>query len=593
MSNRMLKCLRSAAAALALACGAGASWAQLPVVPGEASLTPKAAAAAPKLRIGGTSTREVVRLSPVADSEMNELRRANQLAKNPRTAFKRLAVGIVRSAGAASLAVDLRWVPVAGGFAAQAAMTSPEADAMRIAIDLQGVPVDVEMVFYGSDAAENLVGPIRVGDVKDRSAPWWSPVTDGETQTVEFFVPSRSAARAASPRITAASHLFTTVASGLKKRNQDIGDAGSCNVDIKCSSLSNSQAFLNTRNAVAQMIFNDGATTYLCTGTLVNDTVGSTQVPWFYSANHCFDNESQPLKTASQMQAVASSLNTLWFFEAQTCNARTIPASTLLTNGAQFIYNNAGADVLFLRLNDAAPPGAFFAGWDPNAVPIGASAVTIHHPEGDLKKVSQGSVTRYSNPPIVGGNGTPFSELIWSSGTTEGGSSGSGLFTYDGSQYLLRGGLWGGSALCSNPNGLDNYSRFDLVYPALAAYLSPTSAPATDYTDLWWNPNESGWGLNLIQHPNQVIFAIWYTYDADGNQTWFNMSSGTWTNASTYTGTIYVTSGPSPTGAFDPSRVGRNAVGTGTLRFSDANNGVWSFTINGISGSKSITRIPY
>ena len=116
---------------------------------------------------------------------------------------------------------------------------------------------------------------------------------------------------------------------------------------------------------------------------------------------------------------------------------------TQLTAGATYIYNNPGADVLLLRLNDPAPAGAFFAGWDPNAIPVGASVITIHHPEGDLKKVSEGSVLRYSSPPVLGGATAPFSEVRWGSGTTEGGSSGAGLFTFDGSQYLLRGGLWG------------------------------------------------------------------------------------------------------------------------------------------------------
>ena len=42
---------------------------------------------------------------------------------------------------------------------------------------------------------------------------------------------------------------------------------------------------------------------------------------------------------------------------------------------------------------------------------------------------------------------------------------------------------------------------------ALAQYLSPARAPSCDYTDLWWNPAESGWGLNIVQHPTRNIFA--------------------------------------------------------------------------------------
>ena len=82
-------------------------------------------------------------------------------------------------------------------------------------------------------------------------------------------------------------------------------------------------------------------------------------------------------------------------------------------------------------------------------------------------------------------------------------------------QYLFRGGLWGGSALCSNPQGTDNYSRFDLAYPQLAPVpRTASNAPFADFTDLWWGgPSESGWGLNLIQHPSNQIFGVWYTYE--------------------------------------------------------------------------------
>jgi hypothetical protein len=187
---------------------------------------------------------------------------------------------------------------------------------------------------------------------------------------------------------------------------------------------------------------------------------------------------------------------------------------------------------------------------------------------------------------------TTFIETRWSSGTTEGGSSGAGLFTPNGDQYLLRGGLWGGTALCSNLQGTDNFSRFDLIYPALAKYLSAT-AGTTDYTDLWWNPDESGWGLNLIQHASRNIFGVWYTYGLDGKRIWYVMPGGTWLSGNVFRGDIYVTSGPPQTGPFDPNRVTRTVVGSGTLTFSDASNGTFAYSINGIHGAKFISRQPF
>jgi hypothetical protein len=508
-------------------------------------------------------------------------------------------IGVNRDSDSAAplpTAADLRWVSVDGGRAAQAAVTSPQAASLRLGVDLAGVPGNVEMVFFGSAATGRLIGPIRVGDITDRTVPWWSPVTEGDTQTVEFFVPGSVDARSLPLRIARVSHLFAGPSSQFSKEVRDIGKAGSCEVDIPCSSLNSDTAFRNATESVAQMVFTIDAFTALCTGTLLNDSDPSSQIAWFYSANHCFENENPPYKTPAQMQAVANSLNTLWHFEASACNSFTPSSSySQLSGGATYIYNNAQADVLFLRLNGSPPAGAFFSGWDANTLGAGTNVVTIHHPSGDLKKVSPGAVLDLSSPSGgIGGGSIPFIRIGWGSAVTEPGSSGAGVFTSDGAQYLLRGGLWGGPSTCEAPpsSRYDYFSRFDLVYSALAQYLG-AGASTVDYTDLWWNPNESGWGLNLIQHASRNIFGVWYTYGLDGKRIWYVVPGGTWIATNVFRGSIYVTSGPPQNGAFDPNRVTVNSVGTATLTFADANNGTFAFSINGISGTKVIARQPF
>lgn len=134
----------------------------------------------------------------------------------------------------------------------------------------------------------------------------------------------------------------------------------------------------------------------------------------------------------------------------------------------------------------------------------------------------------------------------------------------------------------------------------IAAYLGSLSGPpapavpAADYTDLWWNEAESGWGLNLIQHASNVVFGVMYTYDTTGKPSWFVLPGGTWSSSTTYSGTLYRVTGPSAAGAtFDPTLVKAAPVGTGTLTFSDANHGTWSFTVDGQAITKSITRQPF
>jgi hypothetical protein len=131
----------------------------------------------------------------------------------------------------------------------------------------------------------------------------------------------------------------------------------------------------------------------------------------------------------------------------------------------------------------------------------------------------------------------------------------------------------------------------------IAAYLGTIiapPAPATDYTDLWWNEAESGWGLNLIQHPSNVVFGVMYTYESPGRPTWFVLPGGTWTTTFSYTGDLYRVTGPSAADpVFDPSLRNTVKVGTGTLSFFDANRGTWTFTVNGVTVVKSITRQPF
>ncbi len=128
------------------------------------------------------------------------------------------------------------------------------------------------------------------------------------------------------------------------------------------------------------------------------------------------------------------------------------------------------------------------------------------------------------------------------------------------------------------------------VRAALAA-APPPPAPG-NYEGLWWNApagSESGWGINLA-HQDDVIFATWFTYDTFGNAWWLSMSAFR-TTPNAFAGTLYETRGPAFSAVpFDPAGVTHTAVGTGTLTFSDDDNGTFAYTVNGIRQAKSITR---
>jgi len=117
-----------------------------------------------------------------------------------------------------------------------------------------------------------------------------------------------------------------------------------------------------------------------------------------------------------------------------------------------------------------------------------------------------------------------------------------------------------------------------------------TSAPGS-FQDLWWNPNESGWGINFAQQ-NGVLFGTLFTYDASGRGTWFVMSAGRKQADGSFAGELYRTSGPPFNAApFTPVSAGQIVqVGMMQVTFSDRNNGTLTYTVNGITVTKAITR---
>ena len=118
-------------------------------------------------------------------------------------------------------------------------------------------------------------------------------------------------------------------------------------------------------------------------------------------------------------------------------------------------------------------------------------------------------------------------------------------------------------------------------------------APATNYTDLWWNPSESGWGLGITQQFD-VMFLTWFVYEDTGRPIWYVASDcRVKPSGNGCSGKLYQTRGPAgpvASDTFDPSRVTVSEVGEMDVTFTDSNHGVITYTVNRITGSKAITR---
>ncbi len=460
---------------LAAASGLIVSSPSLAAAPqGQAGGEPSRTAPTPALR-WRAAAYPAASVAKLQYGEMPAMRLLELQRKNEAPGLKATQIGIGREAaqeGAQRRLPALAWRPVAGGFVAKAEIRSMDALALRVGLDVSRLDSRVELRFGGSARPSEVVATVTAAEAKRLPASnglFWTPNTDGDTQIIEIFRPRGVPAFAARLDAPALSHLIADSRNSFKLIEK-IGESGSCNIDTICRVNELGQAFVDAKNAVAHMRFVVGSSTFICTGTLLADTAPLTQVPYFHAANHCFSSNTNVAPVASQMQSVANTLNTIWNYETTACGNVSSTITTQVSGGAAYLYSSQLTDGMLLRLNNAPPANAYFAGW--NAAPIGngVNLLAIHHPRGDSKKVSGGQTIESDGVNITVG---------WTTGTTEGGSSGSGIFTLGPRGYVLRGGLYGGSASCANTGSLGNtqnrdyYSRLDVDFPSIKTYLEP------------------------------------------------------------------------------------------------------------------------
>ena len=517
--------------------------------------------AAPAFRSSTPAPQATLRFQVLDAARVSALRRHNVA-----NGGKRLQIGIERHVAdeaAAPLPDVLAWTAVPGGHVLRIDVTSPDAAALRVGLDLRGPPDGTELrVASANGGVVEFVDTAAMASGVDGDGTYWTPVTDGETQRIELYVPGPPPAFR--PTVLASSHLLT---SPLRRLNlaKALGDSGACNIDVACRSALLGQAYVNTKNAVARLVFQDGGP-FSCTGTLLNDSAPASQIPYLFSAAHCFDT-----------QAVANTLITVWNDESPACGVDHAAPYIPLAGGADLLHADTGLDVRLVRLRRPPPAGAYVSGWNATTLSPATPILTIHHPSSDTKKVSRGSHSGFSSDVTFSNLPRPVrsaARASWAEGTTEGDSSGAGLFTLEGTDYQLRGGLVGGNASCANSGRseaagtVDSYSRLDQAYPSLQPWLGATAGPTRDYTGAWYVPSEPGWGLTVFNYPGQV-FALFFVYDIAGRPAWYRLQ-GAWTGTDQVTANLDRPNGPAWSSNFNADAVGYTVVGNATLVFTSA-----------------------
>jgi hypothetical protein len=464
---------RKSALSLALLAGiAGLSSAAIAATPPAAEMDSAPVQARPdaaalggaELRSLATGSAHAPRLIQLGAPDSAQAATMKQLRGQQVKHGQPLQIGFSRSI--AKPAINLRrlaWQSLPSGAQVTSfEIVSTDAAALRAALQLSGSgaqpgdPSKATFRFAGDDGRVfEQSGAEFAG-----SEPGWSAAVAGERLLVEIELPAGQYPQGFALKIPQVSHMDINPVASADMMRPMIGESDSCERDIVCRA-NPSSGFTSAAKSVARMVFSTSSGSYLCTGTLLNNS-NSPKKYLFWTAAHCIST-----------QTVANTLQTYWFYDATTCNGSTVnSAYTTLSGGAYLRHANTTRDTSLLELKTAPPSGAFYAGWSSSAIGATGTAIEgIHHPAGDVKKYSLGKVTALSSS--IDGK-SPLYRVQWSTGVTEGGSSGSGLFTVNSSgAYQLRGGLYGGTSYCSAPSDPDYYSRFSDVYSSIQPYLSP------------------------------------------------------------------------------------------------------------------------
>ncbi len=312
------------------------------------------------------------------------------------------------------------------------------------------IPQGAVMFLYAIDR-KSFVGPFTVEDCNAHGYFMMGEVL-GDEAILEYYEP---AAVVGVPNIgiQSVSHMYRYVYDYSDYTTEESSRASEfCEVDVNCPEGAD---WVPQRDAVVRLLINDGNGQGLCSGSIVNTTARDCR-NYLLTALHCGIGVSD----AEWLQCTVR-----FRYQKSGCGTGNAPS----TSNRVGVYHladsndgggNSGSDFLLLEMEDAPPTNynVFYAGWDSRAN-TPADVVGIHHPAGDVKKIS--TATNIAS----GTYGAPgyHWRVVWMAtetnhGVTEGGSSGSPIFNEN--KHIV-GQLTGGSSFCNSPTAPDFYGKMD------------------------------------------------------------------------------------------------------------------------------------
>ena len=333
---------------------------------------------------------------------------------------------------------------------------------MRIRLGDVRLPRDTQMWVYGENG--ETVGPFGA-ELLGPDGTLWTPSVGGPEIRLEISVPDAAWESEAAPslKVLAVSEIFPLGDAGQPQLRGKLQSTDtSCLVDAACVGTGDWSPVDLVKKAVAYLQYQKGGSGYICTGSLVNDKVQGSFVPYLLTANHCFSTQS-----------AASSLEAFFDYINSTCGGSAPPLGTLpRSNGSTLLETSSTSDFTFVRLNQS-PGGRGYLGWTTTEPANGATLRQVSHPNGWSANYS--SSTKVTSPSgTCGLSTTNFHFMEPETGGVFGGSSGSSILNNNG-QIL---GQLRGHCGPNDPNEGCDYSnyqvdgKFSVTFPHISQYIN-------------------------------------------------------------------------------------------------------------------------
>lgn len=335
---------------------------------------------------------------------------------------------------------DGTWEIVPGGRLWRLRVASEGATDLNFGFARYWLPAGATLHIHSEDG-NYFQGPYSARDNKPHGE-LWTPVIPGDRAVIELFVPDGAEQE---PRL-----LLSRVNRGYRdlfhrRKDFSVPKAGSCNNDVVCPA---GDPWRNEIRSVAR--YSVGGSSF-CTGTLINN-VSNDFKNYFLTAAHCGITAGN-----------ASSVMVYWNYESPVCGQHGGGSLSQNQGGAILRMSKSDVDVALIELEDIPDTSfhVYYSGWD-RATAAPSSVVGIHHPNADEKSISFSDTAPTTVDSCIGpGNNTHW-EVVWNSGVTEPGSSGSGI--WNPATKRLIGTLSGGDASCALPQGPDCYGKFSVAW---------------------------------------------------------------------------------------------------------------------------------